>query len=211
MLKRHPELRDVVTEVDTVGNERGFYRKVHFQEMRVGIRKLQAYGFRTRSHHGETWDTLRQGIQAVDNAMNIWHVDAVEHGLSMGINPNFYFHGLLQRILGANRRGDAVVPGSREHAELLDMDWSEREEIRDKLLRGERVSASEATLATKTKFPHARLPAVVEQETDRRARGLRRSSVLLVGEKGTPPRRRHRQRRHPVDELRARDAHPPLH
>jgi adenosine deaminase len=155
LLKRHPELRDVVTEVDTVGNERGFYRKVHFQEMRVGIRKLQAYGFRTRSHHGETWDTLRQGIQAVDNAMNIWHVDAVEHGLSMGINPNFYFHGLLQRILGANRRGDAVVPGSREHAELLDMDWSEREEIRDKLLRGERVSASEATLATKTKFHHA--------------------------------------------------------
>jgi len=156
LLKRHPELRDVVTEVDTVGNERGFYRKVHFQEMRVGIRKLQAYGFRTRSHHGETWDTLRQGVQAVDNAMNIWHVDAVEHGLSMGINPNFYFHSLLQRILGANRRGERVEPGSREHAELLDMDWSGREEIRDKLLRGERVSASEATLATKTKFHHAR-------------------------------------------------------
>lgn len=156
LLKRHPELRDVVTEVDTVGNERGFYRKVHFQEMRVGIRKLQAYGFRTRSHHGETWDTLRQGIQAVDNAMNIWHVDAVEHGLSMGINPNFYFHSLLQRVLGANRRGEPVERGSREHAELLDMDWSGREEIRDKLLRGARVSASEATLATKTKFHHAR-------------------------------------------------------
>ena len=155
LLKRHPELRHVVTEVDTVGNERGFYRKVHFQEMRVGIRKLQAYGFRTRSHHGETWDTLRQGIQAVDNAMNIWHVDAVEHGLSMGINPNFYFHSLLQRILGCNRRGEPVTAGSREHAELLDMDWSGREEIRDKLLRGERVSASEATLATKTKFHHA--------------------------------------------------------
>ncbi len=155
LLKRHPDLRDIVTEVDTVGNERGFYRKVHFQEMRVGFRKLQAYGFRTRSHHGETWDTLRQGIQAVDNAMNIWHVDAVEHGLSMGINPNFYFHSLLQRILGLNRRGEPVVAGTREHAELLDMDWSGREEIRDKLLRGERVSASEATLATKTKFHHA--------------------------------------------------------
>jgi adenosine deaminase len=155
LLKRHPELRDVVTEVDTVGNERGFHRKVHFQEMRVGIRKLQAYGFRTRSHHGETWNTLRQGIQAVDNAMNIWHVDAVEHGLSMGINPNFYFHGLLQRVLGGNRRGEQVAPGSREHAELLDMDWSDREEIRDKLLRGERISNAEATLATKTKFHHA--------------------------------------------------------
>ncbi|HEY6136663.1 MAG TPA: hypothetical protein VI670_02760 [Thermoanaerobaculia bacterium] len=156
LLKRHPELCDVVTEVDTVGNERGFYRKVHFQEMRVGIRKLQAYGFRTRSHHGETWDTLRQGVQAVDNAMNIWHVDAVEHGLSMGINPNFYFHSLLQRVLGANRRGEPVEPGSREHAELLDMDWSDREEIRDKLLSGAPLSRGEATLATKTKFHHAR-------------------------------------------------------
>src|SRR3954447_15131889 len=156
LLKHHPELRDVVTEVDTVGNERGFYRKAHFQEMRVGIRKLQAYGFRTRSHHGETWNTLRQGVQAVDNAMNIWYVDAIEHGLSLGINPNYYFHSLLQRILGANRRGERVEMGSREHAELLDMDWSGREEIRDKLLRGERVSASEATLATKTKFHHAR-------------------------------------------------------
>jgi hypothetical protein len=124
--------------------------------MRVGIRKLQAYGFRTRSHHGETWDTLRQGVQAVDNAMNIWHVDAVEHGLSMGINPNYYFHSLLQRVLGANRRGEPVTPGSREHAELLDMDWSGREEIRDKLLRGARVSRAEETLATKTKFHHAR-------------------------------------------------------
>src|SRR6185436_3621325 len=68
VVKRHPELRDIVNEVDTVGNEKGFYRKTHFQEMRIGMRKLQAYGFRTRSHHGETWDTLRHGIQAVDNA-----------------------------------------------------------------------------------------------------------------------------------------------
>ena len=156
LLKHHPELRDVVTEVDTVGNERGFYRKVHFQELRVGMRKLQAYGFRTRSHHGETWDTLRHGVQAVDNAMNIWHVDAIEHGLSMGLNPNFYFHSLLQRVLRANARGDAIPPGSREHAELLDMDWHGREEIREKLVAGVRVSESEATKATKTKFHHAR-------------------------------------------------------
>src|SRR5205085_6038702 len=130
LLKRHPELRDVVTEVDTVGNERGFYRKVHFQEMRVGFRKLQAYGFRTRSHHGETWNTLRQGIQAVDNAMNIWYVDAIEHGLSLGINPNFYFHRMLQRLLTANSRGEAI---GAERDEILDMDWSGREDIRDKL------------------------------------------------------------------------------
>lgn len=156
LLKKHPDLRDVVTEVDTVGNERGFYRKVQFQEMRVGLRKLQAYGFRTRSHHGETWHTLRQGIQAVDNAMNIWYVDAIEHGLSLGINPNFYFHSLLQRILGGNRRGEAIATASREHAELLDMDWTGREEIRDKLLEGVPVTPAEATIATKTKFHHAR-------------------------------------------------------
>ena len=156
LLKLHPELRDVVTEVDTVGNERGFYRKAHFQEMRVGFRKLQAYGFRTRSHHGETWNTLRQGIQAVDNAMNIWYVDAIEHGLSLGINPNFYFHRMLQRVLLANSRGEAVARGTREHDELLDMDWYGRDEIRDKLLRGEPLTDGEATLATKTKFHHAR-------------------------------------------------------
>ncbi|HEU4522986.1 MAG TPA: hypothetical protein VFT12_13340 [Thermoanaerobaculia bacterium] len=155
LLKRHPELRDVVTEVDTVGDERGFYRKAHFQEMRVGIRKLQAYGFRTRSHHGETWHTLRQGIQAVDNAMNIWHIEAIEHGLSLGINPNLYFHSLLQRVLRANRGGEPLRAGSREYAELMDMDWSGREEIRDKLLRGERLSERESTRATKTKFHHA--------------------------------------------------------
>jgi len=157
LLKQHPELRDVVTEVDTVGNERGFYRKAHFQEMRVGFRKLQAYGFRTRSHHGETWNTLRQGIQAVDNAMNIWYVDAIEHGLSLGINPNFYFHRMLQRVLTANSRGEPVGLATREHDELLDMDWSGgRDEIRDKLMRGDPLTDREATLATKTKFHHAR-------------------------------------------------------
>jgi hypothetical protein len=156
LLKQHPELRDVVTEVDTVGNERGFYRKVHFQEMRVGMRKLQAYGFRTRSHHGETWDTLRHGVQAVDNAMNIWHVDAIEHGLSLGINPNFYFHSILQRALSANRRGEPLRAGSREHAEIMDMDFTGREEIREKLVRGEVLAEEESTKAIKTKFHHAR-------------------------------------------------------
>ncbi len=154
LLKQYPELGDVMTEVDTVGDERGFYRKTHFQEMRVGMRKLQAYGFRTRSHHGETWNTLRQGVQAVDNAMNIWHVDAIEHGLSMGINPNFYFHALLQRVFRANARGEAIA--SRQRNEIADMDWSGREEIRDKLLNGVPLSDSEATRATKTKFHHAR-------------------------------------------------------
>jgi adenosine deaminase len=155
LVKKHPELTSVLNEVDTVGNERGFYRKAHFQEMRVGMRKLQGYGFRTRSHHGETWNTLRQGVQAVDNAMNIWHVDAIEHGLSLGINPNFYFHSMLQRMLRANLNREPIATGSREHAEMMDMDWTGREGIRDKLLNGDPLSAQEATLATKTKFHHA--------------------------------------------------------
>ncbi|MGA7615062.1 MAG: hypothetical protein WBX15_07765 [Thermoanaerobaculia bacterium] len=152
ILRIHPELREVMNEIDTVGNERGFYRKAHFQEMRVGIRKLQAYGFRTRSHHGETWKTLRQGIQAVDNAMNIWHVDAIEHGLSLGINPNYYFHRLLQRVLELNIRGIAIQPEAPEHDELFDIDWNTREHIREKLLRGEPLSSGETTLFTKAKF-----------------------------------------------------------
>ncbi len=156
IIKNHPELRDVLNEVDTVGDERGFYRKAHFQEMRVGMRKLQAYGFRTRSHHGETWNTLRQGIQAVDNAMNIWHVDAIEHGLSLGINPNYYFHSILQRVLRGNAKGESARKHSRDYAELMDMDWSNREAICDKLVNGEPLTEEEAIRATKTKFHHAR-------------------------------------------------------
>ena len=156
IVKKHPELHDVLNEVDTVGDERGFYRKAHFQEMRVGMRKLQSYGFRTRSHHGETWNTLRQGVQAVDNAMNIWHVDAIEHGLSLGINPNYYFHSILQRVLRANARGEGMRKQSREYAEVMDMDWSGREEIRDKLVDGVPIGDQDAIRATKTKFHHAR-------------------------------------------------------
>jgi hypothetical protein len=156
LIRLYPELRDVMTEIDTVGNERGFHRKIHFQEMRIGIRKLQAYGFGTRSHHGETWNTLRQGIQAVDNALNIWHVDAIEHGLSLGINPNYYFHRLLQRVLQANLDGRGVTPGSKEHAELMEIDWEGREPLREKLFRGERLSEGETVLVTKAKFHLAR-------------------------------------------------------
>ena len=156
LLQKHPELREVLNEVDTVGNERGFYRKVHFQEMRIGFRKLQAYGFRTRSHHGETWNTLRQGIQAVDNAMNIWHVDAIEHGLSLGINPNYYLHSMLQRIVRANADGEAIPQKTPEYSELVELEWNGRDEIRDKLLNGEKLTHDEVTLFTKAKFHLAR-------------------------------------------------------
>ncbi|MFA6956964.1 MAG: hypothetical protein WC538_13940 [Thermoanaerobaculia bacterium] len=156
LLARHPELRPHLTEIDTVGNERGFYRKAHFQELRVGLRKLQAYGFRVRSHHGETWGSLRQGIQAVDNAMNIWNVDAIEHGLSLGINPNYYFQRMAQRLLKANAAGRAVATGSIDANELAELDWNGRDEIGRKLLRGERLNEHERTKFIKAKFHTAR-------------------------------------------------------
>lgn len=155
LLARHSELRPHLTEIDTVGNERGFFRKAHFQELRVGLRKLQAHGFRVRSHHGETWDSLRQGIQAVDNAMNIWHVDAIEHGLALGINPNYYFQRLAQRVLRANDAG-APVTGTLDATELAELDWNGRDEIGRKLLRGEPISGAERMKFIKAKFHTAR-------------------------------------------------------
>jgi adenosine deaminase len=155
LIDRHPFLRNHLREVDTVGNERGFHRKIHFQEMRSGFRKLQSRGFRIRSHHGETWKTLRQGIQAVDNAMNIWHVDAIEHGLSLGINPNHYYHHMLQEVLRLNRQRTAIEPGSKQYEELMEMEWNGRETIRERLFAGEPLDEQEVTLFTKTKFHHA--------------------------------------------------------
>ncbi|HVT02217.1 MAG TPA: hypothetical protein VHL58_02450 [Thermoanaerobaculia bacterium] len=179
LLDRHPQLREHVREVDTVGNERGFYRKVHFQEMRIGFRKLQAYGFRIRSHHGETWNTLRQGIQSVDNAMNIWHADAIEHGLSLGINPNYYFHRLLQRVLKANRQGEPIGKGSPEFAELMELDWNGRDEIRDRLIRGEPLEAREITFFTKAKFHHARELETYQHDVINRMIDKRLSLIAL--------------------------------
>lgn len=152
LLERHPCLRPHLCEVDTVGNERGFYRKASFNDMQTSFRKLQYYGFKIRSHHGETWQNLRRGIQAVDNAMNIWHIDTLEHGLSLGINPNYYFHSLYQRVLKWNARGEPVRPGGLEYNELQDMLWYENTHLRDKLLSGEPLGEKEKVLFTKAKF-----------------------------------------------------------
>ena len=157
LIDRHPELESRLCEVDTVGNERDLYRKTHFMDMKLGLRKLQYRGFRIRSHHGEVWKTLRKGIQAVDNAMNIWRIDTLEHGLSLGINPNFYFHSLFQRVLKWNRRGEPIRPGTIEHDEVSEMDWAEdRTEVRDKLLEGRPLNTDEIVSFTKAKFHTAR-------------------------------------------------------
>ena len=155
-LTENPELSKHILEVDTVGNEKNFYKKCHFQEMKSGLRKLQAKGIKIRSHHGETWLTLRTGIQAVDNAMNIWHLDAVEHGLSLGINPNFYFHSLFQRVMNLNQEGRPLEKDSKEYRELAQMDWEGSKEVRDKIFRGEKLKDSEVVEFVKAKFHLAR-------------------------------------------------------
>jgi hypothetical protein len=157
LLDRHPQLRDVMVDVDTVGNEQELYRKSHFLDMKKGFRKLQYRGFHIRSHHGEVWKTLRKGIQAVDNAMNIWRIDTLEHGLSLGINPNFYFHSLFLRVLKWNRRSEAIRPGTPEYNEIHDMDWEPKGfSLRDKLIAGQPLTEGEVRLFTKTKFHTAR-------------------------------------------------------
>lgn len=156
LLAKHPFLADVVTDVDTVGDERDHYRKVHFEEMRLGLRKLQYRGIRIRSHHGETWRTLNRGVQAVDNAMNIWHIDALEHGVSLGVNPNFYFHMIFERALEANTAGRPIDRESPEGYELANMGWGNHFDVAEKLLAGTPLSADDRRRFIKTKFHTAR-------------------------------------------------------
>jgi len=156
LLENYPFLAPYLREVDTVGSERDLYRKGHFAEMQQGFRKLHFKGFAIRSHHGETWHTLKKGVQAVDNALNIWHIDALEHGLSLGINPNFYFHSLYRRIIVENERGEKVKEGSSDYKELIDMDWREYGHIREKIFQGKCLTESERREFVKIKFHTAR-------------------------------------------------------
>lgn len=155
ILKKYPFLKEVLSEIDTVGDERELYKKTHFYEMKSGFRRLQYQGFKIRSHHGETWKILRLGVQAVDNALNIWQIDTLEHGLSLGINPNYYFHRLYQRIIEINNQGISLNPQSVEYAEIMDMEWR-NEEVRDKIINGITLLDSEQVKFLKTKFHTAR-------------------------------------------------------
>lgn len=156
ILDKYPFLAPYLCEVDTVGSEKDLYRKGHFVEMQQGFRKLHFKGFSIRSHHGETWHTLKKGVQAVDNALNIWHIDTLEHGLSLGINPNFYFHSLYRRLIIANERGEKVKEGSSDWKELMDMDWREYTEVREKIFSGEPLNEKEKREFVKIKFHTAR-------------------------------------------------------
>lgn len=154
--EKYPEVARHLVDVDTVGDERDLYRKEHFNELQPGFRKLQYRGFKVRSHHGETWHTLKKGIQAVDNAMNIWHVDTLEHGISLGINPNFYFHRVYQEVLKKNQAGQAIQKTDSEYRELVELDWGNYKPVLDKLLAGEKLNQEDQILFVKAKFHTAR-------------------------------------------------------
>ncbi|MBK7960186.1 MAG: hypothetical protein IPK04_02550 [Bdellovibrionales bacterium] len=156
LVDQYPDLRDVVTDVDTVGVERELYRKEHFYEMQMGFRKLQYRGFRIRSHHGETFYTLKKGIQAVDNAMNIWHIDTLEHGVSLGINPNYFFHLIYQEVVRRNKAKEIVGIKDDFYRELVEIDWGGSKDVLMKLLAGHTLDADELVRFTKAKFHTAR-------------------------------------------------------
>ncbi len=155
ILNRHPYLIPHLDEVDTVGDEKELYRKAHFEEMKGGFRRLQYNGFKIRSHHGETWRVLRKGVQSVDNAMNIWHIDNLEHGLSLGINPNYYYHCLYERVMSKNKKGEPLSENTLEAQEIEDMNWVDLP-VKEKILKGIPLSDAEETNFVKTKFHHAR-------------------------------------------------------
>lgn len=156
ILEKYPFLTPYLCEVDTVGSEKDLYRKGHFAEMQQGFRKLHFKGFSIKSHHGETWHTLKKGVQAVDNALNIWHIDTLEHGLSLGINPNFYFHSLYRRLIIDNERGEFIKVGSPDWKEIMDMDWREHEDVKEKLINGIPLNENERRYFVKIKFHTAR-------------------------------------------------------
>lgn len=156
MIDKYPFLAPHMKDVDTVGSETELYRKSHFIEFQKGFRKLQYRGFKIRSHHGETFHTLKKGIQAVDNAMNIWHIDTLEHGLSLGINPNFYFHRLYQAVMDKNRSGTKIGEKDPEYRELVELDWGQNKGTLEKLLNGEPLSENHHTHFIKAKFHTAR-------------------------------------------------------
>lgn len=177
MVDQYPFLQNILNDVDTVGSENELYRKEHFNEFKKGFRKLRYRGFRIRSHHGETFHTLKKGVQAVDNAMNIWHIDTLEHGLSLGINPNFYFHRFYQKVLEKNRRGQPVAERDPEFRELSELDWGEEREVLDRLLKGLPLSEAQHTTFIKSKFHTAR--EVEEYQHDVLNRMIQKGVTLI--------------------------------
>ncbi len=156
LIEKYPALKNHLTDVDTVGNERNLYKKTHFNDMKQGLRRLHYKGFSIRSHHGETWKTLRLGVQAVDNSMNIWHINTLEHGVSLGINPNIYFHSLYLRVLEQNQKSIPLKENTLDFNEVTEMDWTAHPEILSKIIEGAPLDSDEKIKFVKVKFHTAR-------------------------------------------------------
>jgi len=92
----------------------------------------------------------------VDNAMNLWHVSTIEHGISLGVNPNYYFHTLFENIMDLNMRGEALQQSSREAREVSAMDFSKYPHILENLQQGNTLSATDIQRFIKIKFHTAR-------------------------------------------------------
>ena len=153
ILYKYPFLKDVLKDIDTVGDEKGIYKKSHFEVLKHGVRKLQYNGFKIRSHHGETFHTLKKGVQAVDNALNIWNIDTLEHGLAIGINPNYYFQRIMQQIINFNSKEKPLDKNSLIYKEIIDMPWNDNNYyICQKLVNGEKLNNNELIEFSKIKF-----------------------------------------------------------
>ena len=87
--------------------------------------------------------------------MNIWQIDTLEHGISLGINPNFYFHRIYQEILEENDQGKPIEESSIQYRELEDMSLLPLD-LLNKLKQGVKLSKFERIILVKSKFHHAR-------------------------------------------------------
>ena len=92
---------------------------------------------------------MKESIQAATSYVK-------SKSVSLGINPNFYYHSLYQRVIDLNAKEIKIDRDSSEASELDEMDWREHGHIREKLYRGELLSEEEKTIFVKTKFHTAR-------------------------------------------------------
>ena len=139
-----------MNEVDTVGNEREMYRKVILGTCKMALEDCKEEAFKLDLTTVK-YETLAKGIQAVDNAMNIWHLDNLEHGISIGINPNYYYHSLFQRILKIIELPLALSL-VQDFYEITEMDWKHDYQVMDKLVKGVPLNSAEEKAFTKAKF-----------------------------------------------------------
>lgn len=132
-----PRLAEVgrkLVSVDTFGNEAGFWSKADFELFLPAIRMLQRAGIQLRSHHGEVFNHLEQGIDAVRHAFEIWRVVQVEHGLALGIDPEDYLSHIKKKMLTVNMTGMVPVLTESDKAEIIRAGFSSRAD-RERLRR----------------------------------------------------------------------------